>query len=447
MPKANSASRKRGTAKSVDAGDNTSITLHYDLLDLPTAQHKAGLAGLLMVLDAMKELRLPAIPDVTGVTPTEATVVFTKRTFQAVMDCLYDGVLLEIGVTNRWSGKTPLREEETTEVDPATGKTKTSRRFIYEVVQPAARYFQTNTFGNLSGKKGWLKLWRDTVWGTIRGIPTTRNPYNERAAGLAAKGSGVSGLWDQLVRQQVDRSKNRLRTIPIASSILLGAQDHNAEAVPFQGSPAETLLLHFWVVVIRCFVPEIVNTDGRLDFGKGFIIAVPEVNDLTEFPYDFREILANLPEDQAGYRPADALVSIPQEGALILLSHIASRARDRMQRSEIQYSVSRVEVFHLHKPGNTVATLASDQVAVDDRVLTDFERIHRRTHPLFRAHLIRNLLRGFPWYRDFHRIASQVDASLLVGQSSGKSATATFCRDVRQEFQHVLTNHDLGGVQ
>ena len=44
------------------------ITLEYDLYELPTAQHKAGLAGLLLMIESMK-MQIPV-----G-SPEEGTIV------------------------------------------------------------------------------------------------------------------------------------------------------------------------------------------------------------------------------------------------------------------------------------------------------------------------------------------------------------------------------------
>ena len=38
----------------------TEVVVEYDLFDLPTAQHKAGLAGLLLQLRSMADRDLPA---------------------------------------------------------------------------------------------------------------------------------------------------------------------------------------------------------------------------------------------------------------------------------------------------------------------------------------------------------------------------------------------------
>src|SRR5262249_51718827 len=88
---------KKASATAVD-----SITVKYDLFDLPTAQHKAGLAGLVLQIRHMgkEERSLPAeaIPEIVEFTTTGATVRFTPRSTQALFDELYDASVEEIAV-------------------------------------------------------------------------------------------------------------------------------------------------------------------------------------------------------------------------------------------------------------------------------------------------------------------------------------------------------------
>jgi hypothetical protein len=46
----------------------TSLTVRFDLFDLPTAQHKAGLAGMLLQIQSMGNRRRPenTIPEIIG---------------------------------------------------------------------------------------------------------------------------------------------------------------------------------------------------------------------------------------------------------------------------------------------------------------------------------------------------------------------------------------------
>lgn len=443
-------------AKNNNKTAGESLVLEYDLASLPSAQHKAGLAGLLLLIKAMGDLKRPSVPQ-TKHDALRATVALTPTSYQAMMNELYGGCLVESRAKQQRKDQNkqlipPIRTEVDQVLDKKNGKTKAVTFYIYEDVVPEGPFFRASAFGNLVDKKGWVKLWRDAVWGTVRGIPTTRNPYKERAEEPKkdARGSGVADLWNELLKEQALRKKNRSHSMPVASSIWLGSQDHNAEYVAFQGGAQETLLLHFWNVVMQVYVPQVVERDSKtgnikVTTGEGYVLAIPEVSALDAFIEDFAEAMATLTDDPSRYRPPDSLVCLPQEGALQLLSRLAARARSRTG-GRLRYSVSAIEVYHLHKPGNTVMTLASDRLVVDDEELTAFERVHRATHPILRAQLIRALLRGVPWYRGFGRLAARTDAGWFVGHRGADFSTGWFCFGVRDQFDVELNKTPQEGA-
>src|SRR5262249_55542376 len=116
------------------------VVVKYDLLDLPTAQHKAGLAGLLLQIRHMDKRRRDfpegAIPVIEEITGTSATVRFTERSVKGLFDDLYDARRDRVTVKSKWQGQAPLETLEEEEVDPETKKTRKVKKFVYEVVQP-----------------------------------------------------------------------------------------------------------------------------------------------------------------------------------------------------------------------------------------------------------------------------------------------------------------------
>lgn len=392
------------------------IDLRYDLYSLPTAQHKAGLAGLCVLLKTLKRRKIGPLPEIAFPEEGIVTLSISKATLETIFNDLYDAAWEETESKSKWADATPLREEVRLIVDQATGKTKNVKYFIYNRIVPKGAFLDA-----LQASEPWLKLWRDALWNTLRGKPTTRTPYNERADGKPV--NEVDKTWKSLQKYQ----KKPLATEEIASSIYIGAQAINAEKVPFVGRIDENLLLHFWQVVMRIFVPEIINNEGKAEF-KGYVLAIPEVCDIEGFLEDFSLMVSQLKADLKGYRPAESIISVPQEGAL---EYIAALVRNKAQDGNLAYNISSVEVVHLEKRGNNITMLSSSRLPVDDAVRGKYESIrsgHYR-HPLFKLQIIRNLLDGKDWYSGFDRAFSSHDKDWFLGFKTW------FPIDVRSHFK------------
>jgi CRISPR-associated protein Cmx8 len=395
------------------------IDLRYDLYSLPTAQHKAGLAGLCVLHDTLRRRKVGPLPEI--VFPEEGIVrlSLTNATLETLFNDLYDAAYKETPRRKQLKDKNKnelkcLREEIRKEPDPKTGKEKEVTFYIYEDVVPKCAFLDS-----LQVSEPWLKLWRDALWNTLRGKPTTRTPYNERADGKPV--NEVAKTWKSLQKYQ----KKPLATEEIASSIYIGAQAINAEKVPFVGRIDENLLLHFWQVVMRIFVPEIINNEGKADF-KGYVLAIPEVCDVEGFLEDFSLMVSQLKTDLKGYRPAESVISVPQEGAL---EYIAALVRNKAQDGNLAYNISSVEVVHLEKRSNNITMLSSSRLPVDDAVRGKYESIrsgHYR-HPLFKLQII--LLDGKDWYSGFDRAFSSHDKDWFLGFKTW------FPIDVRSHFK------------
>jgi CRISPR-associated protein Cmx8 len=159
------------------------------------------------------------------------------------------------------------------------------------------------------------------------------------------------------------------------------------------------------------------------------------VADVRGFVGDYPAALARLDGAVAGYRPRDALVSVPQEGAL---EYAMALARARHGGQEITFSISGVEVFHLAKKGNSVHVMAAERIGISREVLDKYEAIRARyRHPLFRRQLILNILRGEPWYGGFDKVfATNPQGHFVVKASDDKliHSSRKFAHDVRERF-------------
>lgn len=388
-----------------------SVTLVFDPLTLPTVQHRAGLAGLVVVSDLMRRSRMEA-PAVEPGEDGRWRVTLTPATLVSLMNYVYDAALQEQPFTQKLKkGKgadrvelPPKRIERAT--DPKTGKEKTV--FVYDQVVLRAPFLEA-----LQVPAPWLKLWRDAIWSTLKGVPATRHPYEQRSEGRDAS-IGME-QWATLTRFSREATAGRLRTEEVASSIFLGAMAHNAERVPFTGRVDENFLLHFWPPVTLVFQPEEVDRDGNSRF-TGYVFAVPDVSNIEGFAGSFPAVVASLKPDLAGFRPRDSIITVPHEGALEYGRHLAAVAAARAGSADIAFDVAGFELHHLEKRGNNIHVHSSDRVGVSRLVLDRYEAIRGtcRDHR-FRRQRILNLLRGRPWFDGFERVFATAPLGAFVG--------------------------------
>jgi CRISPR-associated protein Cmx8 len=445
--------RQRSSAATVPE----SVTITYDLFDLPTAQHKAGLAGLVLQIRHMggvgKSPQPKAIPKVTALTASSATIEFAAEAVQCLFDDLYAAERAVVRVKSKWANAKEVRPPEVVEEEieekgpdgkPRRRKVKV-KYYFYEQVQAAGnvlRQYITNA------PDLWLKLWRDMLWAIPRGNPQSRKPFEDRADGKPC-GEGPDA-WADLLKAEAARTDNGFHTAEVAGSLWLGAQAVNAESVPFEGRVEQTLLLHFWPLVAQVYAPQMVQADGSNEF-VGYVLAIPEVSDLKGFVVDYPRMLGELKKDPRGYRPAEAVIDLPAEGALSFLEHLARLAGEKAEGAEATLNLGSVEFLHQAKIGNNIKTLAAGRVAPRPGLLRAYLRVVGKVgekppyaNPLVRRGLMLSVLDSLPWYQPFGKMLAEwdsrfffFDADDAAKQNDRARLARNFGSDVRTLFNDL----------
>lgn len=409
--------------------------LQYSLHDLPTTQHKAGLAGMLLLIESLQRRRISPLPEIIEKTAYSVTIRITEKSLQTLFDDFYDASYVEHASKTKWSNAQLLREEDI-EVEVEGGKVKTEKQFIYKVVEPATSFLTVLT----DGQSAWNKLYRDMMWGTLRSRPTTRNPYNFRAEGHSTKEAGE--LWKNIQRSQ--NKKKRGPLVKLSSAIFLGAQAATAEKVPFMGSPEEILLLHFWTLATRIFCPAVLDNDGKKKDVE-YVLVIPEPLDLVEFHDDSIEMFATLDSTLHGYRPATARIDVPAEGGL---EYIGALARHRTEAS-LGLSIAAVETYHLEKTRKNVRMHGMQRIEATRATLERYEEFkkHFRNH-IFKTQRLANLLAEAPWYEGFDSVMAFLPAKFFI-QLSGQTPEwlSFFGKDTSRAFYLLRQNTQLTGGQ
>lgn len=412
------------------------IDITWDLAELPTAQHRAGLAGLVMLVQWVHRggaksggiLELPRL-DATGV---------TLRTDRGGLRCLYDSAYAatvedKVEATKRKNKKgaevPPKREETQESVDPKTGKTKTKKVFVYDTTVPRGA-FLLDEDSTKNGSNGlWIKLWRDFVWSIVRGVPATRGPYESRAEG------DFSADADEALAM-LARGGRKAQTL--AGPYYLGAQECTADGVPFEDQERFKFLLQFWPFAVSLYVPAVVDArEGTRKFDGSYVVAVPDVSQLDLFCSAHIEVLRNRSPKARGYRPEAAAIDLPIEGGL----HAAAHLRERISRREgaqlTGLVVAGYEVVHMAREGNNIRVLRASRVEPSDDVLDRYLVFESRFgEHFFRRQQIANLLDRRPWWHGFDRLFETLPHTQFIGRTG-----RFFGSDARKAFEDNQSAH------
>lgn len=436
MPESAQPKPKRTTANMPT--DDTVLRLTYDLYELPSAQHKAGLAGLLLLIRHMEPCGFGPPPVIEALAHHRAEISLTQASLQAIFDNLYAAEWDEIRSKAKWQGKEPKRIE--TIENGETGKS--DKFFIYDEFRPSGHLFRHLLNGG--AQSPWLKLWQDMLWSVLRAQPATRIEYQRRADGEPA--AIATTVWAQLLKA---RTKGGSVTDGIAGSVYIGAQDRNAERVPFAGLVETNLLLHFWQLVTPVFVPQTIDIKKERRAEQGFLLCIPEVADLEHFLELIEPFWQRLSPATPGnyYRPKEALIDLPEEGGLEYLYHLGHHT---MATGTLHEALVAVELYHQEKQGNNVRMLASRRIQPDRYTLERYAVLRGQlSNPLLKALRIRNLLHDRPWHTGAIELFTQYPWTHFIRTPATPNRFRCFGQDAKVLFRATdkeLTMHQTEGI-
>jgi len=383
------------------------LELTYQLAELPSAQHRAGLAGLVLMVDYLHrqswlEQREDAIVTFTDLDEFGATLRLNLEGLKALFDLTYAAFSQERSTEQKIKKYDRI---EDVEIKDAKGKPKQVKRYYYQVTVPQGAFLPDwDTSSEDSDNGLWVKLWRDMLFSIVRGVPATRNPFNNRVNGAYSK--DTEDLWKEL--------KHPEKSTGQSGNYYLGAMALNAESVPIKDTVRYQFLLHFWSFVTQVYRPATFNKDGRRE-PTGYALAVPDVANLIDFCDEFPNVLKSRETKKWGHLPLEAIVDLPEEGALDLLRLLRSSIARKIGSQTLEDLVLGVELIHAEKVGNSGVKIRSiSQVEPVNRQVDLYTQIKKAYWcPWFRKQRLLNLLREKPWWYDFDALLSRIPRKWL----------------------------------
>jgi len=420
------------------------LELSYQLAELPSSQHRAGLAGLVLMVDWLK--RQPNKQGICEITHLDARGAALKINQQGLEDLFNEVYAATREEQDRAqlmkNSKTkeiiqPLREEKRQTPD-AKGRSKEKTIYIYPKYEPKGA-FLLDKDPSAKGKDGiWIRLWRDMVWSILRKKPTTRTPFKARAEGSYSKDAEEN--WNSLLKP-LDY------TVDLPSTYFLGARSKNAENVPSKDRARYQFLLHFWPYVVPVYVPAVINKDDKLNF-VGYAFAVPDIANLEWFCEELPTVLRYGRGIEATlFRPRDCVVDLAIEGAIDILS----RLHDRLTVLEGERSTSDlvfgVDVIHIEETDEDVAVLGTSRLSPEARIIDQYQTLRRSLwNPIFRKQRLLNLVNNRPWHAGFDELLSRLPQKELFSEQSFRFKY--FRHDVRETFSKevMMMNDEKTGL-
>lgn len=425
---------KKTTAKNAKTTDDP-LALTYQLAELPTSQHRAGLVGMVMLVRYMNAQGTPTSEAaVTHMNAQGASFAFTDAGMTALFDCAYATTMGEVSTEkpykNRRKEEVPPLRIETEEVTDKKGKSTTRTKYIYPKPIPKGAFLADR---DPTGPDGvWIKLWRDMLWSIPRGVPATRRPFEARG-----EGETVSDGLDMytLLKASPDRS------VELASTYLLGAQANTADNVTFSDAAFRQLLLHFWPLATELYVPTTLTREGKTEF-DGYVFAFPDVADLEAYCDEYFRFLLARGTDRLAYLPRSAVIDLPGEAGLRTMSWLATLLETRVQQAAaltLDDLVLAVDVLHARKDGNNVRILSHARVEPRRVMSGEYQRFAGSllwSH-VFRRQVLVNLLAERPWFTDFGRILATLPTAITFENEA-------FQHDARVTMEKKMTDGESG---
>jgi CRISPR-associated protein Cmx8 len=423
---------KRGSPPG-SASPQEPLAVSWTLAELPTTQHRAGLAGLLMMVDYARRHGLPqnATLELTHCDENGLTLRLDQRGLTALMDRTYSAAYEEKESerprkNTRTKKDVPPKRREQRAFTDDKGRPQTKEVWIYEDVVPHG-----GPLGELApqGDEGrWIKLWRYWLWNTLRAIPKQRTPYEQRAE-RAGEGEGaqaatpkdVLSAWDCLTKDS---------SMSLASTYFLGAMDANAELVPFQDRSRFLFLLHFWPFTVHVFLARKLDAKGEIE-QDGLVTCIPDVTRLRNFVTRHERALRARdpgPDRRWPSRPSQCLVDLPDAAVLWSERWLQEQVGLGLDQSDARPTAG-FQVVHLAREGNSVRIRSNknlvptrEQVQTSKIVAECWSHVARHT-------VLTNVFADVCWWRDFERILARTPAARTIGHDA-------FRRDVRTLFSH-----------
>jgi CRISPR-associated protein Cmx8 len=277
------------------------------------------------------------------------------------------------------------------------------------------------------------------VWNILCVKPPTRTPYKERAKSDSFT-KDADEAWKNL------RSK-KPSIVALKGNYFVGAEEKNAEQVPFKDQARFHLLLRFWPFVAQIYIPTNVIYDRKTKSLKTdfipYALAIPDVISLKTFCDEIEPILRNKRGSElVGNAPRESIVDMASESALDLSYKLSQSLALKAGNQSTSDLISGIDVIHIHRKRENAKLLYVARISPTQTMIDEYARVKGMfRYALFRHQRLLNVLNECDWFNGFDKLICTTDLELTIG-------SYYFRADVRAAFKDsIQSNQSMKGEQ
>lgn len=434
-------------AKKNDTKNDDPKTVSWNIHELPSAQHKCGLAGLAMMIPNWERTKNKnGLLRVDELSEDRLTITADREGMKSLFDHMFSLDVVESVV---W--------------DPAPKKGKNGKLSTAKPKVPVEREGKV-LLGRIEGgyriatdtprfplmvewedpTKGGDRLWKNNAisFFMMRSSPAARlsrfyDRYNLGRQFLKPKKSQDS------VHEPFDMMGSANLESVVNTWSLTGSKI-TLEGVAVEEEEHVSFLLRFWEQILPVFLLPSYKADGSMDFGDtSYVIAVPEITDLSGFCRNWPLVMkgrANEPHYVNSSWPSSSVLQHPVEAGLSLF-HIMGKFSHK--NSLVHRNIAGTHVYVMSKAGHVTRISRSMWVAPTEAMKDDYAAVLAQNikSRVWHRQQVENVVEQRPWWHGAESMATLIPLSEwgMVKKDKEKEAfTPYLLLGIQQTYQKEL---------
>jgi CRISPR-associated protein Cmx8 len=399
------------------------VTLEYQIAELPSSQHRAGLAGLILKIQWLQQQQefidtVETIFKIINLDADKVTLQFNLTGLTLLLRSHYSANFEDRERTNvRTQGHQNHTTIQREIYNSETDRTELATFYVYQDIVPQG-YLVQSFDPTANSSQIWTKLWQEATWGILRPRSNQRLPFKAMVSGTDPP--EIEKIWN-LLRDRPDE------IVSLSSTYMLGVQSKNNEGIMFDDRARCYFLLNFWSYIVQIYIPIQVDTKDKVKF-HGYAIAIPDVRNLASFCEYFPSIQQQRSNKIKMGKPDGAIVRHPIEASLVFLRSIHTYLGANTDDTDIDDLLFCVDVFHIFRKKDEPQILSIQRYPPDVNKIEEFAQLeHKIFDPTFRLQYWENLVHDRPRITGFDKLLWDLPSAKTISNK-------WFCRDFRTLF-------------